>query len=465
MRADELSRGATMGSINKKQLFQQTEQVLQLIKKGWPEPHGGRKQKVFLGQDARVTLIQDGARLDLEPERRLDSVYLEDKAVDLFNQAVANIYGDDPIRSLSAVGAVENRYQTLLHSLFFSPPDERNIRVALQQMVDELRATGRHWHVLVPLVNLHIKGLDKLRIGGLTLRPTGPWLGEYYSDLLEIISKSRATKSQIGIQQVQVGSQVAALLRECPAIALVEVECDASLITNAASTRVDAVLDLLRCYGAAILAPKCRSLIGRIGESFQGTEGVLAFDQARKAFNLCFRAVGYLMPYEVTPQFLDYAKRELALNELSQILAKHPSQRTELEEQLALGISLRGDAAMARTPEQQVVHFCAALEAFVMSRTEYGDKKVPFSERLAWLLGSDYRSREEIQARALDVYKERNDVVHKGKIGVSGELVADAARLLTRALAKLAASRAQWPTRDDFVAWVEQKKLGRDNAA
>lgn len=452
-----------MGTFNKKQLVTQTEEILRLMKKGAPDPHTAPKHKVFLGQDARLTLTKGATTVHLESGHSLDSVYLEEEAVDGFNQAVANIYADDEIRSLTAIGAVEKRYQTLLHNLFFISPDERKTEAAVEQLVEELRKSGRKWHVLVPVVNLYIRGLDEVQIGGVTLRPTGPWIGEYHSELVDIISKSKGTKSEIGLHQVQIGPQVDALLRECPAVAIVDVECDESLIADAASARVDAVLDLLRCYGGFLFDPERKSLIGRIGESFQAMEGMLAFDGARHAFNLRFRAVGYLMPYELTPQFLDYANRALALNELSQVLARFPSEQTELEEQLRLAINLGGDAAMARTPEQQVVHFCAALEALVIPKGEYGDKKVPFSERLAWLLGSDYDSRERIRARAADVYKERSDVVHKGKIGVSTELVRHAAGLLTGALAKLALRAAEWRTRDDLVAWVDQNKLGRGN--
>lgn len=446
-------------SVNKKKLVRQIAELLDGMRKGSPPMEPSESVKVLLGSDTKITMRQAEEAVDFTPTTELPTVFMLGTTVGLFEKAVDNIMADPDIARITDRAAVAKRLEGVLHQLFVKSLEERDLSETTEALIDTLRSAEREWRAFFPLVNVQFDDVEELAVGSVIIRPTGPWLGEPFSVVLDTLRASNGEPAEKALQQISIGGKVRDIFMKLPAVAETTVVCDGSLISEAAGAKVDSALNLLRCMGEALHPTSSKMLMGRVGDVGTGFEGILALGADGQRFTVPLRRVGFIMPFSISKSFVEFANERLRLRELSDVLSTEPEVRSEIEDAISRAINIAGVATLRPAPEERLVQFCTALETMLIGKGEYGDKKAAFCERLAWVVGGSSEDRRRISERAAEIYRERSNIVHKGSFGVSESLVTDTAKSIVRAMAELATRRDEFRTIEEVAEWVNFNKL------
>ena len=416
------------------------------------------KKLYVAGSDSSMTITQPGAlplSMGADPNAKLGpSFYIVDDGYDAMNHFYEEINQDAIVRTKVGRKAVEEAIVALVrkHENGDKPKqnalevESRSLLATLHALVEERQAT-------VPIENLVLSGMDELMVGKVMFRSrskTMPLLQEKLSEALSNKSEADRVSTKHLFE-----STIFPHYNSTPTCAEVTLDAEQSRVAELVDSEVDASLNLLRCYTHLLFPRDSRAFIGLKGAVSESTRPYVDF--TKDAFHVHLQKVGMFFPYEVTPDVLQNLVQYCAFNELSGVLKKQETDRTELERVIVTAIRWLGRSITASDVPEQVLSLAIALERLMIPDNDRSAKAESLAQRLAFLVGEDTDGRMSIFDQGKKLYRLRSDVVHDGRVQVP---VADIQALETYsclALVKMAQRLQDWQTHSDFMYWAKKQ--------
>jgi hypothetical protein len=162
----------------------------------------------------------------------------------------------------------------------------------------------------------------------------------------------------------------------------------------------------------------------------------------------------------IYPETLQRMRTEYAFDQLSGILAKQATDRSELESVLVTAIRWLGRASAALEPPEELLMIAIALERLLASdEEEWGgaaiSEKVP--RRASFLLSDEQAERKRIFGRTKELYNLRSRVVHAGSIRIEERDLVDMEAYARDCLLRLVPRLGHWEKQRQFTDWVEEQ--------
>jgi hypothetical protein len=446
-------------SLHKAKLVSTLTELLSALREG-PLPSGlAEPAKVMLGRGARVAVGQgdETTEMRVADDHPVPTLHVRALGLQHLQEAVTGICADEDIRRVTTPAHVESRVVDLVRRAYVAGDRKQALLDGVDALIDGLRTSARRWTVLVPVVNLRLDDGKDLRIGAVRFVPTREHLPAYVEDATAIARNGQGTPDEVAASEDIARMVVQNHVGQYPALAVVEVECESSLIPSLAAERVDEALAALQCFGTLWFSDASRALIGRAGELVGGSRGVAAFGVGRERLELKMERFGLTMPFHLTGERIEVLRRHRGLRHLSRVLAADPTDRKDLQAQLVQAALWIGAGPLFGRAAQQLVSYCTAVECLLIEKG-VGDKAEPFSERLAWLLGKTSAARARLKAQAKKLYGTRSKVVHEGQLAVQPAEVQEMRWYAVQCVLRVAVEHRTWQTTRDIVDWVEKRK-------
>jgi hypothetical protein len=186
---------------------------------------------------------------------------------------------------------------------------------------------------------------------------------------------------------------------------------------------IERVINLLRIYIPKLYSGTFDKKIG-LDECGVRHRHSLAIDGAGNIIMSGSR-LGPRGKYELSKERIEYLKEYYCLDELSGILSKTPTIRSDLEDSIVMAIRWLGLGVDNEVLSDRFLSFAIALECLLIKRGETGDKRDPISERAAFILGSTRESCTEIVEEMKLLYDIRSTIVHQGCEVEGEEIIKD----------------------------------------
>ena len=227
---------------------------------------------------------------------------------------------------------------------------------------------------------------------------------------------------------------------------------DPTQATALADLELQSALAVLRLIFAPVYRTR-RMFVDVTGRTWSTRLDLALYSDAAREITMPQSIAGYFEPMHIASELA----KSVVFQKMHDILLKSVDKRSEMENRL-IG-ALRGFAsALAQLDDRSAfVGIISSLEGFLFR--EYGPRKEPLSERLAFILGTDLTSRRWIYARVKELYQLRSDVAHGKDVDVAQsdiqEITSFAYLCYLRALGFL----PNLKTLSDLLAWIESEKF------
>ena len=155
--------------------------------------------------------------------------------------------------------------------------------------------------------------------------------------------------------------------------------------------------------------------------------------------------------------------RAFGLAPLINALNKTDADRTEFEAYLIRSMHWIADAERQERSENKITSYVTSIEMFFATKHEPLTRDV--TEGTAMMLGGDVANRKNIMKRMGDFYEMRSGVSHAGAATIDEDDVFELKRLAFYFLAAMCSKAAQFKKKDEFRAWMAERRLGADEAS
>lgn len=255
-------------------------------------------------------------------------------------------------------------------------------------------------------------------------------------------------------------------LQECDVVARIQFCCHSSMASVFCIERLDEVLSLLRCCTKVSHPPGFRDYVARRGQIPPHSADVrLIFRRDHpEHWTIHSSAVGARLPCHI-PELPQLDSVQAVFSEL---LAKPPCERSDLERQVAL--ALRWSGALVRDDESHLDYLnqCIALESLLSDRANEVTRTI--SENLALMIANNVDSALSVENKMKHLYDVRSRIVHDGRTDVMEEDLLTITRYVLYLLVEIAGRCREWSSRNSMLEWIRRSKYlsceqGRDGSA
>jgi len=149
-----------------------------------------------------------------------------------------------------------------------------------------------------------------------------------------------------------------------------------------------------------------------------------------------------------------------ALDDLSELLARTPTDRTKFDELLLLAVHWFAASQAQIEVENRLLNLTMCLEALVGPPKGFAPISSTISDAVALIVGDNYEERKEIQSFIKAQYNTRSGVSHEGERGSVAE--SDVRRfreLVVKLTMRMIALRGVMKDRKDISHWLERTRL------
>ena len=315
----------------------------------------------------------------------------------------------------------------------------------------------------VPVVNLKLA--SPLSIGKVTFHPLNhDFTAQLISSYNHVVDSSKASD----VSKDVLKQRAVELLEGGDTIAEVCLAVDTSLGDELCIDYTERALNMLRYYGYFLYPPSNRAYIGIRGHLSRGHYGILQLIPERRS-GLTSRLTGPLATYDLSGQNLDKI-REWGLEFLSKLLAHE--QNGEVETSLLSAVEWLGRATQSSQPATRYLNLWIGAETLLTcddDKNRDEKQRQLIAKRVSMILPLvDKSARDSVQnlwTGKSKLYDVRSDIVHSG---YSDDLADYLPKLefytprIIMACIKLLMGGNRWPTKSQFLEWLESKK-GVDN--
>lgn len=390
------------------------------------------------------------------------SISLSEEATKTFHEFQRALSQDPQIGPLVSMNTISTQAAELLIQMTDSHSiSDEDLRAKIKELAQKLRATISEWRIFVPVDNLDLAHLKKIKIGRVILHDQGTCLSSLKRSIAALVGENRrmtATAKRGLVDHTE--KNLERWSTSSGVIAEVVVTADSNAASGLAQEEVSTALNLLRLYTPLIFRRDAAPAIG-----LRGANPIVIRPYAMlgaKDPKWFFGGTKHgLDTYELTSERLNHIRKHGSFNRLSLMLAK--TDMTTMESMLARGVRWIGQGILAVDPPAKVLHFAVALELMMTegekANNDEGGITHQVATRLAHLLGRNLQDRATVFSEAARLYDLRSHVAHEGETDITTADVMNLETYAIRALLRLAKHLNRWPEHKDFRDWVRNREL------
>jgi hypothetical protein len=344
-------------------------------------------------------------------------VMLGDKGVAALNKMIEILLDESSIRQKFSERTIKRILESNILTLIMSPSKgiDKLTKSIVSDMVTHLKdAQLSNREVIIPIANMDLKILN-LQIGNVVFEYCKNDYFDHWKEHTRVVPPPNEDARKI-VSEVPLTYENK-LIARCVVLAT-----NKEHALEKAYKEILIAINILRFYSIGIMKnnPRFyRMLIGQTGNVFSGKtytfcSNVHPTDESKSEYNNEIQTTGYLYPFIITQEEVDLMNK-LKLQEITQIVIKEESQKTELEKRVIKSINIFGNAMHELDHSIAFMEFIISLEVLLLNPRE---SKTILAERIALLLKDDSKERLRVSTLFQQLYDLRSNYVHAGDNGV-----------------------------------------------
>lgn len=414
--------------------------------KMWKDAKSPKDMNTFF-QRTGILMTKEGEGIPIGPDGYL-----------AFKRMVLELHKDDNIQRNSSLRNTEREIQNFLFSI--KDTDQREIETkateAISLLLQKLRVQPRTWTNIVPIVNLDVQ-IDSLQVGKVMFKKFNE---EDLTDLIQVVEEITGQTASPPDVQTETNNVYRQILRERflnRTIAKVTVDAiDGQRSREISLELVDMAINVLRFYACGLFHPvfrEQRPYIGIEGELIRSNYPMMTFmPNTEQALNL--QTTGPLVPFTIDNGTVA-RMREYNFNILHRLLLN--DQPTEFESKVLNAINFYGMGTNSEDDASAFINIMIALESLLLKGR--GPSKGLLAERVAFLLGNNYKVKLSFFEKMQELYQIRSNIVHSGKRDFPISELYLLSRITFNCIVKLLRKTDSLTTISDFINWVQKEKF------
>ena len=264
------------------------------------------------------------------------------------------------------------------------------IKVNVDSFLSELRKAVKEYRFMMPIEQFELADLAEVIIGNVRLVPFSSIRSEK-EEILRLVESEDENKIWGDVL----------------------VRAESTEAKSKGEREIERVINLLRTYIPILFHKDHNIKIGLLKYDLNRSYDYLIRDD----LGSIERGTDYLGPfgeYRINKKKYDDLKTNYCLNEISGILSKTPSMRSDLENSIIMAIRWLGLGIDDEVVSDKLLKFAIALECLLIARGEKGDKTDTISKRAAYILGTTASECMRIVSEVKLLYDIRSAIVHQG---------------------------------------------------
>ncbi|MDD2755860.1 MAG: HEPN domain-containing protein [Methanothrix sp.] len=297
---------------------------------------------------------------------------------------------------------IREKYKDLIISLFLANVNsDQELKVRLNSFLAELRTSVKEYRILMPIEQLELSDLEEVKIGTVRLVPFCSLKAEN-EDLSRSVIK--------GDDENRIWGEVFIRAESTEAISKGQYE-------------IEQVINLLRAYVPILFHKEHNIKVGLIKYDPNKYHEYLTIGDSGLTGGKIY--LGPFGKYKLSKNRYEDLTASYCLNEISELLSKSPSSRSDLENSIIIAIRWIGLGIDDEVVSDKFLKYSIALECLLTPRGEKGDKADPISKRASFLLGKTESECLEIISELKLLYDIRSTIVHQGCEAEEEEIIKD----------------------------------------
>jgi len=338
------------------------------------------------------------------------TISMDDEAMRVLSETIHNVMKHRPIaRERFTDKYIEDRLIDIIFSCQIVSPStlDTELLKETKKLLRKLKRTIESWIFLVPVVNLKLIGIKKMSIGEV----------DFYDPNLQTLKYLESKfKMKLGHKRRLTERRSALIENNINVLAVTKASAgETQKAQNIALFKVESSLNILRLYDYT-------RDIGIQREFFTafGREDIYHWNPRTKTRGSSHGGPppARFFPYLVDRSTLNLMRKKGKLSKFNKLLWGALS--TELTKKIVMSIHWYGLGVKDKKEVDRFVKLVVALESLLLGKKDRL-KKQSLADRVAFILGRDKKTREDMYELVDRMYSIRGDIVHEGKYDVSEE--------------------------------------------
>lgn len=351
-------------------------------------------------------------------------VYLfEDPIHKKFKIAIRVIRKDPEFKDVS-YSKVDKEYEKLVIKLVeMETIPKEDIRTNIESLLSTLRGSIEQITVMVPIQRLKLMDLNEVNIGNVKFAPY------------------ESVKGDLGVcaDDPKFSNRT---------FAVVTIDSERGSAYEKALHEVDHAINLLRVYLPLLFHESYNKKIG-ICKTIFFKEHMLFSTNRSGSFEFTNHKFGPLGYYNLNKERVEHLKKTCQFIELSDILSKDRSMRSDLETTIVSGIRWLGMGVHEDIACDKFLNYAIALEGLLVKKGDRG-KTQKVAERSAFIIWGPSAKPKDIE-RMRRLYEIRSDIVHGGMEEINEEDLESMREVTTQCLFYLSERTKIWNNIDELI--------------
>jgi hypothetical protein len=286
---------------------------------------------------------------------------------------------------------IRDKYVDLvIHIISENMTSDQDIGSKVDSYLIELRTSIKEYRVMMPIEQLELSDLEEIKIGKVRLLP--------FSNLLT--EKQEPSMSVGADEKRKIWGDVF-------------IKAESTEAKSKGQREIERVINLLRAYIPILFHKEHNIKIGLLKYDKNSHYKYIIIEDLKIAED----AIHYLGPfgkYKLNKKQYEDLRANYCLDEISGMLSKEPSMRSDLENSIIMAIRWIGLGTNDEVTSDKFLKYAIALECLLITRGEKGDKTDPISKRAAFILGESMSDCSSIISEVKLLYDIRSAIVHQG---------------------------------------------------
>jgi hypothetical protein len=368
-------------------------------------------------------------------------LYFNDEAGTTLGEAVRLIKYDPLFVDVSRK-TIQSEYIDFISRIFLQDAIDNKIKDEIESFLKKLRASPSQYRIFMPIEKLKLIDLAELKIGIVRLIPFS--------------SVKKETKETIFIVPEDEGKIWGEIFVTAESIEAI----------SKGQREIERVINFLRMYIPELFHEGHNKKIGL--DKYDLKKRHYLAIKSNGSINQGTTNLGPFGDYILNEESVANLRKYYCFDEVSAILSKTQSSRTDLEKSITMAIRWLGLGVENEVLSEKFLNFAIALECLLIRRGEKGDKTEPISERAAFILGTTSTECGEIVDEVKLLYDIRSAIVHQGCEAEEEEIIKDSIPIMyyysmkvLLYLAKRTTGSEIWGNIDDLASQITDKTFTR----
>lgn len=388
------------------------------------------------------------------PDDAPPTMYVYDEGCDALDDFVSECMRDSEIELLVGRDGVLTHLQNLIVELRGQVTDEADYsEIIRDKILKPLREGIIEWDISVPVANLQLE--HPVKVGKVEFIPHH--IGYLANVALVMSHKGGDDLARQNSDKFAILSLVNQASATAKSWAVTKVRSHQARFKEVAAIEVEAAINVIRAF-IHVFFP--RSLKSAFGLPFDIAGGTTLFFGKAEPDNLSIQwdHRGTLAPIELMDTMIQRLRTDYCFDTLSQICGTPRSERTSMQQAVAVSNHWLGRSVVALAKEDAFTSCTIAIERLVILDGEETTVE-RFADRLTYLLSDDLEERRGIHRTAKRLYDLRSHIVHAGFVGISDSELAQMESFAIGALIRVSQMTSQMTKHEELREWLHTRKL------